>query len=95
MTVKQLHEIAPWQRLPARTPIEPLVPESPDQPIEPPNAAVVRRPPVVLVVAPEFGVERRGLSLDRVVPMLLRVGEVRRSGRLLLAVSAVSSCVPV
>ena len=42
-----------------------------DEPIELPQTAVVRRSPVVLVVAPEFGVERRGLILDRVVPMVL------------------------
>ena len=71
MAVEQLLEVGPVERLPARAPIQPLVPEPPDEPIELPQTAVVRRPPVVLVVAPEFGVERRGLVLDRVVPMLL------------------------
>ena len=47
------------------------MPEPLDEPVEPPQAAEVRRTPVVLVVAPEFGIERRGLILDRVVPMLL------------------------
>src|SRR6202162_5068368 len=68
---QQLHEVAPWQRLPARPPSEPLVPEPPGQPIELPQTAIVRRSPVVLVVAPEFGIEHCGLVLDRVVPMLL------------------------
>jgi hypothetical protein len=46
-------------------------PESPDRPIELPQTVVVRRESVVLVVAPEFSVEPRGLILDRVVPMLM------------------------
>src|ERR1700674_2739853 len=71
MTAQQLHEGVPHERLSACPPAEPLVPEPQDQPIEPPQTAVVRRPTVVLVVAPEFGIERRGLMLDRVVPMLL------------------------
>ena len=66
-----MYEVVPWQRLPPRAPSEPLVPEPSDQPVEPQHAAIVRRPPVVLVVTPQFGVERRGLILDRVVPMLL------------------------
>jgi hypothetical protein len=64
---EQSFEVGPWQRLPARPPVEPRVPESPDLLIELPNAAVVRRPPVVLVMAPKFGVECRGLVLNRVV----------------------------
>src|ERR1700674_3973031 len=71
MTAQQLHEGVPHERLSACPPAEPLVPEPQDQPIEPPQTAVVRRPTVVLVVAPEFGIERRGLMLDRGVPMLL------------------------
>src|SRR6266571_1819380 len=71
MTIEQLLEAVPGKPLPPRAPVQPLVPEPPDEPIEFPQTAEVRRPPVVLVVAPEFGIERRGLVLDRVVPMLL------------------------
>ena len=71
MTIEQLLERVPGEPLPPRAPVQPLVPEPPDEPIKPPQTAVVRRPPVVLVVAPEFGIERRGLIRDRVVPVLL------------------------
>src|SRR6266571_8935341 len=71
MTIEQLLEAVPVKPLPPRAPGQPLVPEPADEPIKPPQTAVVRRPSVVLVVAPEFGIERRGLILDRVVPMLL------------------------
>src|SRR6266571_9435687 len=71
MTIEQLLEGVPVQPLPPRAPGQPLVPEPADEPIIPPETAVVRRPSVVLVVAPEFGIERRGLILDRVVPVLL------------------------
>src|SRR5712692_2659277 len=71
MTLEQLLERVPVERLSSRTPVQPRVPEPPDQPIEAPQTAGVRRSSVVLVVAPEFGVERYGLVLDRVVPMLL------------------------
>src|SRR5271170_7204683 len=71
MASEQLLEPVPGKPLPPRAPVQPLVPEPPDEPIERPQTAEVRRPPVVLVVAPEFGIERRGLVLDRVVPMLL------------------------
>ena len=43
----------------------------PDLPIELPDAPVVRRAPVVLVVAPEFGVEGLLLRVHRVVPVRL------------------------
>ena len=71
MTIEQLLERAPVKPLAPRAPGQPLVPEPPDLPIELPQTVVVRRTPVVLVVAPEFGIERRGLILDRVVPVLL------------------------
>src|SRR4029077_16678674 len=50
----------------ARPPTEPLMPEVTDLPVEPLQAAEVRRPAVVLVVSSEFGVERHRLILDRV-----------------------------
>ena len=71
MPREQLVERVPGEPLAAGPPGQPLVPEPPDQPIVLPQAAVVRRPPVVLVVSAKFGIERRGLVLDRVVPMLL------------------------
>src|SRR6266571_8229330 len=71
MTIEQLLEAVPVKPLPPRAPGQPLVPEPADEPIKPPQTAVVRRPSVVLVVTPKFGIERRGLILDRVVPMLL------------------------
>src|SRR5262249_16453853 len=52
-------------------PIEPRMPASPDRTIELPQTPGVRRASIVLVVTPKFRVERRGLRLDRVVPMLL------------------------
>src|SRR5881396_4088897 len=71
MTLEQPLVANPVARLPARAPVQPRVPEPSNEPVEPLETAIVRRTPVVLVVAPEFGVERRGLILDRVVPMLL------------------------
>src|SRR3989442_7059639 len=66
-----LWELARAAPFPPRARAQPFARGPGDEPIEPPETAVVRRPPVVLVVAPEFGIERRGLILDRVVPMLL------------------------
>src|SRR6266849_9821028 len=71
MAVEQLLKRVPVKPLPSRAPVQPIAPEPPDEAIEPPQAAKVRRSSVVLVVAPEFGIERCGLILDRVVPMLL------------------------
>ena len=71
MTLEQPLVANPVERLPARAPVQPRVPEPSNEPIEPLETAIVRRSPVVLVVAPEFGIERRGLMLDRVVPMVL------------------------
>src|SRR5712671_7591899 len=71
MTLEQPLVANPVERLPTRAPVQPHVPEPSNEPIEPLKTAIVRRSPVVLVVAPEFGIERRGLILDRVVPMLL------------------------
>src|SRR5882672_12396301 len=71
MTLEQPLVANPVERLPSRAPVQPRVPEPSNEPIEPLETAIVRRSPVVLVVAPEFGIERRGLMLDRVVPMVL------------------------
>ena len=66
MTLEQPLVANPVKRLPARAPVQPRVPEPSNEPIEPLKTAIVRRSPVVLVVAPEFGIERRGLMRDRV-----------------------------
>src|SRR3989475_639305 len=71
MTLEQPLVATPVERLPARAPVQPRVPEPSNEPIEPLETAIVWWSPVVLVVAPEFGIERRGLMLDRVVPMVL------------------------
>ena len=70
MTLEQPLVANPVERLPSRAPVQPRVPEPSNEPIESLKTAIVRRSPVVLVVAPEF-IERRGLMLDRVVPMVL------------------------
>jgi hypothetical protein len=71
MAKEQLLEATPVEGLPARAPVQPRVPELPDRSLKLPQTAVVRWAAVVLVVAPELRVERRGLILNRVVPMLL------------------------
>src|SRR5438445_12672802 len=72
MSAEQLVvEASPVERLATGAPGEPLVPAPPDGPIELPQTSGVRRTSVVLVVTPKLRVERRGLLLDRVVPMQL------------------------
>jgi hypothetical protein len=61
----------PRQAVPASTAIEPLAPEAPGTPIEPKQTAVVRRSPVILVVASELGVEDLLLLVHRIVPVFL------------------------
>ena len=56
MTLEQPLVANPVERLPARAPVQPHVPEPSNEPIEPLETAIVRRSPVVLVVAPEFDV---------------------------------------
>src|SRR6267378_1667648 len=91
MTLEQPLVATPVERLPARAPVQPHVPEPSNEPIEPLETAIVRRSPVVLVVAPEFGIERRGLMLDRVVPMVLAPRRVcRRSDNVRPASAAVT-----
>jgi hypothetical protein len=85
MAMEQLREAIPVERLPSQAPIEPLMPGPLDVPIESPQTAEIRRPPVVLVVTRQFGIERRGLVLDRVVPVLLapqrhRLGTAPKAG---------------
>jgi hypothetical protein len=61
----------PRQPRPARPAIEPLVPEFAGAPIELPEALGVRRSPVVLVVAPELGIEGLRLLVHRHMSVLL------------------------
>src|ERR1700675_3379755 len=63
--------LLPRHLRPTSTATEPRTPDIPDLPIELPDAPVVRRAPVVLVVAPKFGVEGLLLRAHRVVPVLL------------------------
>src|SRR4029453_10220499 len=61
----------PGERLTARAPIEPLPPGLPAPAIELPQPPEVRRAPVILVVAPQRGVESPPLLHDRIVPVTL------------------------
>jgi hypothetical protein len=70
MAEEELREAAPMKCFPARAPVQRRAPVPTDRPIELLQTAVVRRKSIVLVASPEFGVEPRGLILDRVVPML-------------------------
>jgi hypothetical protein len=51
--------------------VEPLSPDMTDFPPEPPDTPVIRRSSIILVVAPEFGVEGLLLFLHRQVAVLL------------------------
>ena len=63
--------LLPRHLRPTSTATEARTPDTPDLPIELPDAPVIRRAPVVLVVAPEFSVEGLLLRVHRVVPVLL------------------------
>src|ERR1017187_4218236 len=54
----------------ARAAVQPFVPKTTNGPVELPEAPVVRRPTVVLVMTPQLGVEDCPLALQLVVPML-------------------------
>jgi hypothetical protein len=60
----------PRERAAARAPIEPLLPDTPNLPIELPQTAVVRGSAVVLVVASQLRVEGPGLLRHVTVSML-------------------------
>src|SRR6516225_8058992 len=63
--------LLPRHLRPTCTATKPRTPDISDFPVELPDAPVVRRAPVVLVVAPEFGVEGLLLRVHRVVPVRL------------------------
>jgi hypothetical protein len=71
---KELLVNLPGEGLSPRPSIEPLFPDPPDAAIELPQAAVVRRLSVVLVVAPKFRVEGCLLFLHVVVSMFAAPG---------------------
>ena len=67
--MQELRVFFPGKRPSSCSPAEPLFPDLTDAPIELPQAAVVRGPSVVLVVAAEFGVEGGLLPLHVIVAM--------------------------
>jgi len=70
MALQKVNIRGPREALAARAPVEPLVPETKDPPIELPQTSVVRRASVVLVVAPQFRIEGLLLLRHGVMPML-------------------------
>jgi len=70
MPPKKLHISGPGQSGSTAPPVEPFLPDAPDLSVELHDAAEVRRASVVLVVAPEFPIDRFLLRLNRIVPML-------------------------
>ncbi len=64
-------KLIPVQGLATSPPIEPFLPDPTNRSKELPQSPVVRRPPVVLIVAPEFPIEGFLLLLNEIVPMLL------------------------
>ncbi len=71
MATEEFYIFLPRQRLPASSATEPLPPDMADCPIELPDASGVRWSSVILVVAPELGVEGRLLFAHRIVAILL------------------------
>jgi len=69
MTASNSWHAAKARRFAQRAPVQPLMPEPQNPPIELPQTAAIRRPAVLLVLASERGVEHR-LRRDWVVPML-------------------------
>ena len=68
---QQCFILLPRHLCPTSTATEPCTPVVPDPPIELPDTPVIRRAPVILVVAPEFGVEDLLLLVHRIVHVLL------------------------
>ena len=65
MPTKEGIVVIPRQPRPTRSAIEPVVPEPTGAAIELPKTLEVRRAPVVLVVAPELGIEGLLLLVHR------------------------------
>ena len=71
MTSEEVRKLIPVQSLATSPPIKPFLPGPTDRAKELPKTPVVRRSPIVLVVAPELPVEGLLLLLNRIMPMLL------------------------
>ena len=71
MTIEEVRKLIPVQSLATSPPIKPFLPDSTDRAKELPKTPVVRRSPIVLVVAPEVPVEGLLLLLNGIMPMLL------------------------
>ena len=71
MTPQEMFKLVPIQSVFPCPPTEPFLPDTANRPIELQNTPVVRRSPVVLVVAPQFPIESILLLLHRIMPMLL------------------------
>ena len=78
MPTKEGIVVSPRQPRPTRSAIEPVVPEPTGGAIELPKTLEVRRAPVVLVVAPELGIEGLLLLVHRRMTMLLAPSTDRR-----------------
>ena len=70
MPPKKLIVSGPVQKIPTTPPVKPLVPDLPDLLVKLKQTAKIRRASVILVMAPEFPVERFLLRVHRVMPML-------------------------
>src|SRR5436309_8432689 len=71
MTSEEVRKLIPVQSLATSPPIKPFLPGPTDRAKELPKTPVVRRSPIVLVVAPELPVEGLLLLLNGIMSMLL------------------------
>ena len=71
MPPKKLIVSRPVQKIPTTPPVEPLVPDLPDPLVKLQQTAEIRRTSVILVMAPEFPVERFLLRVHGIMPMLV------------------------
>ena len=69
-----MRENVPVEGMSTGPPIEPVLPGTTDRPKEHPETPVVRRSPIVLIMALQFLVEGFLLLLYKIVPMLFAPG---------------------
>ena len=74
MTRKKMREHIPVEGMATGPPIEPVLPGTTDRPKELPETPVVRRSPVILIMALQLPVECFLLRLYRIMPMLFAPG---------------------
>ena len=74
IALEEMSKLIPVQGMPASPAIKPILPGTTDRSIELPETAVIRRPPVILVVALHFPIKGLLLLLYRIVPMRLAPG---------------------